>query len=236
MAEPPHGSAARYDHGTSTEPPCREECCRKAKLEARRRHSKAVAYGRPTMTDAAPAAAHAQTLLAAGMTIVQIAEASGVAAGAVRRLLGRDADRVASKKVRVTTAQKLLATRPTTERWAGGDSVPAHGTRRRIQALVAAGRPLSAITAELGTSYSQIHEIVHGTRERVRVRTYRAVHDLTERWWNEPPPQATEAERDLLKGAQRLAAKHGWVPIACWDNPDDATEVPKGAPKLRKRP
>lgn len=234
MIDHPHGTSARYAHGTSTEPPCRERCCLDAHNADQRNRARLRAYGRSSMTDAGPVRAHVETLFASGVGAARIAKLAGVSARSVRVLLGQEATLPPSRQVRVTTAEKLLVVRPTLDDLAARSPVPVHGTRRRLQALVVSGRPLTFLAAESGVAYSVVHDIVHGRRSTVRAHTARAVRDLTERWWDQPPPQRTQVERDQVKSAQRLAAKHQWVPLACFDDVEDPDEQPKGAPKQKQ--
>lgn len=230
MIDHEHGTAARYDHGTSTEPPCREDCCRDAKNASRRKRSRLIAYGRSTMTDAGPAREHVAALHAAGLGLARIARLAGVSARSVRVLVGTEKGLTPSRTVRVTTAEKLLAVSPTLDDLAPSSPVNPAGSRRRLQALVVAGHPLTVLADELGTSYSVVHDIVHGKRTIVRAATAREVRDLADRLWLQPPPRVTHGDRCRLRAAHALAQRFGWLPLAAWD--EDEINDPAAKPRV----
>lgn len=219
----PHGSAARYDHGSGDEPPCRQDCCRRAKNIAVNRR---LLY--PTMTPAGPVVAHIQSLRAAGMSYRQIAECAGVTHVTISR---------AHVRTRMTahTARKVLAVRPGDQRYGSnntGSYIPALGTQRRIHGCVAVGWTVVQIAAEAGVDRWAVQCISSG-QPTVRGSMAKRIQMATWRLIDQRPPQRTWTERRAVANALALAARRGWVPLACWDDLDDPHEIPKGIPKAR---
>lgn len=214
----PHGTPARYDHGTPDgQPPCREACCREAKAAARRLRDRLRAYGRSPMTSAEPARRHIAALRAAGMGHKQITRRARVSKDLCSRV------ERGQKTIHVDIAQRLLAVT------VDGPLVPreascytsAVGTSRRIQALVAAGWTLSAVAAEAGLSRGPVEALAREERATVKVGTAAAIKAATGRMWERQPPARTRAERRNRAYSLRVAAERNWAPFAAWDNDID---------------
>lgn len=223
----PHGTSRRYDHGTRTTPPCRCTPCRKAKNVRRERQKLQRASGRRATIDAGPAREHVEKLHRQyGLGAKRIALLAGLSPAPVESLLGISG-RPMSRGIRPATAAKLLAVVPTLDDLAGHTLVNSCGSRRRVQALVAAGRPLVDIVEETGLTPLTIKGVAHGERPTVRAATARAIRDTTTRLAMQLPPQRTTAQRRRAAAARRLAARHGWLPLGVWADIDDPAAVPE---------
>lgn len=231
--EPGHGTPKRYDHGTRTTPPCRCTPCRRAKYEKRRLHYRRAACGQRPTVDAGPVREHVEKLHRDyGLGLHRIAVLAGVSDTPVRALMGLTAKRPA-RRIRRETAAKLLAVTATLDDLPEHTPVDACGSRRRLQALVATGRMPIDIAAETGLVRATVIGIAHGYWPTVRAETARTIRDATRRLWELPPSQRTPRQRSRTALARKLAARHGWVPYAAWDDIDDPAATPQGVPKTR---
>jgi len=103
----------------------------------------------------------------------------------------------------------------------------AAGTRRRLQALMYGGWSLGLLSARLGQS-RQVLRVKLRDRGRVTAATVRAVRELCDELWNQPPPGETKFERRAATMARRYARERGWVPLLAWD--EDAIDDPDAVP------
>lgn len=214
-----HGTYACY-----TLDGCRCEPCATARGEYDRRRTRQTAYGRwSPYVDAAPAAQHVAWLTYHDLGLKTIAARSGVPHGTLWKLVYGVPGRGPSKRIRQSTAERLLALRPTPDALAGGVTVDATGTRRRLQALVAIGWPQSRLGQRLGVDPSNMNALL--TRSRVTAATARAVAALYDELWDTPAPQSPGATR-----ARRHAAARGWPPPLAWD--DDTIDDPEAVPDV----
>lgn len=144
----------RYPHGTHAcyvLDGCRCDRCREACRTYERHRGRAQRSGQPVTVDAGPVRAHVRSLMADGrgdnlgaVGLKQIAKVSGVAHGALWKLIYGAPDRAGpSKRVRRDTAERVLAV--TRADMADGATVPAEGTWRRVDQMVAAGWAKAAI-------------------------------------------------------------------------------------------
>jgi hypothetical protein len=131
-----------------------------------------------------------------------------------------------AKRVRVETATRILAVKPTLNAYGYRARVEPAGTVRRIQALVAVGYPQSVLAAYLGRPEERLRGSVRSGI--VTASLARAVRELYDRLWDQPPPQRTRAERTAMSYARNYAAARGWVPPLAWD--DDTIDDPSAGP------
>ena len=118
---------------------------------------------------------------------------------------------------------KALRGEPTTG-W-----IPATGTQRRLQALVALGWSFPRIGSHCGLEPSFLKHVAKHqglvaplTADRVA----RVYDELSMRL----PPQNTGGERQGATRARNVAAKHGWLPPLAWD--DDTIDDPTAQPAV----
>lgn len=193
-------------------------CMEAARLYERHR-SKLRILGRPAYIDPAATRRHVQALLAAGMTVNEVEQHSGVHRTGIRVMLGTYPGRPASKGIRPATAAKLLAVRPSigTPTPTLSGTVDGTGTRRRLQASLANGWPATTLAVELGTG----PRLQIARAARVRAATAAAVRDLYDRIGDKPGPSPKTAT--YWRG-------RGYLPPAWWDDDtiDDPTAEPDG--------
>ena len=98
----------------------------------------------------------------------------------------------------------------------GPGTADATGTRRRLQALMAAGWSRTILVARLGMTERHVRLILHGS-ERVLAMTATRVAGLYDELWDQPPPAGTQRERQAATLARNYAREHGWVMPLAWD-------------------
>lgn len=212
MTERPHGYARYSLDG------CRCYTCAWARAQYNDRREKLIRLGQwQPFVDPAGARAHAELLRAAGFGTRQIAALSGVNRQAVMEILSGE-----SGRIRPVTHAAIVAVSAAAE-LAGGTAVPSVGTRRRAEALAAAGWSLPEQARALGWCLSNYHALLK--RPSVVAHTARLVRNLYDRWSALPPPRGSAADR-----ARRRALAKAWFPPMAWD--EDAIDDPSALPCL----
>jgi hypothetical protein len=175
-----------------------------------------------------------RTLAAAGIGWKHAARLAAVSTGAVSKILyGGPGGRPPSQRIRPHTAAAILAVKPSAGQLAPGALTDITGARRRLQALVAAGWSQARLARELGMTGANFGAMMR--RDQITAGTARAVSDLYDRLWNQPPPEHDQRARIAASRARRHAAQRGWAPPLAWD--DDLIDDPAAAPaKGWKRP
>jgi len=225
-----HGTRARYVHGPGpgTGPGCRcDECTAANRADARRRE-RAMLYGRwQPFVDAGPAREHLQALARHGIGRRRAAELADVSVSALSRLLyGGPGSRPPTRRIRSQTAAAILAIRLSADLVAPGVLVGGAGTRRRVQALVAAGWSQAQLAGQLVTLPGRVGALLR--EERVTAGKAAAVRGLYERLWNQPPPEGNHRARIAASRARNYAAARRWAPPMAWD--DEELDKPDGRP------
>ena len=100
--------------------------------------------------------------------------------------------------------------------------VPAHGARRRLQALAALGWSTRVIAEKIGSHYRPLLKISSGERESVRLDNHQRIARVF-RELSAVVPSGHSA--NITRG---WAAKNGYAPPLAWDDIDDPRERPKG--------
>jgi hypothetical protein len=239
-----HHPRARHEHGTRAayvRDTCRCHACTATNTAESHRAHRARSFGRwQPYIDAGPVHAHLHALRRAGIGVDQIAKLAGLSGSHVRGLIYTRRDGTPPhQRVRPDTARKILALHVDDTNRAGNATVDATGTRRRLQALVAAGYTQARLAAALGRTPASLRRTMRASH--VTAHTARAVRDLDERLWNSQPPSATKAQRLASDAARAHAAQRGWRPRLAWDdiendaepnpdqpdssNPDDLDEI-----------
>jgi hypothetical protein len=223
-----HGTRARYvlGPGPGRGPGCRCDACTAANRAAEIKRSRAILYGRwQPYVDAGPVREHLRALAAAGIGHRRVVELAGVSSGSLSKILyGGPGDRPPSRRVRPQTAEAILAVRPGPEQLAPSALVDITGTRRRAQALVATGWSQARLARELGLTAANFCAMLR--RDQVTAGTARAVSDLYDRLWNQPPPEHDQRTRGAASRARRHAEREGWAPPLAWD--DDQIDLEGG--------
>jgi hypothetical protein len=218
---------ARHVHGTRAayvKDRCRCTDCTAANTAAGRAVHRAQTYGRwAPFVDAAPVRKHIRELRAAGIGVEQIAVLAGIFTSHVRELghHGRDGN-PGIRRVRPETAQRVLRIRIDQANRAPRSHVSATGTRRRLQALIAAGWPHDELAARLGRSSAGLRRSM--LSDSVTAQTAQDVSDLYEQLWNLRPPQSTDDQRAAANAARAFAAERGWLPPLAWDDIDSDSD------------
>jgi hypothetical protein len=241
MPRPPrtHGTAVMYKRGPSVLPdpdhvprpdgrpgcycaPCRTAASRRSRQDAYLRET-----GRSRYVAAGLAREHVQQLLDSGMSRYQIAGLTGglVDRTQIRALMVGQNGKGPSRRIRRVTEAALLAVPvvPASAALPDRGTVPAVGTVRRIQALLAAGYRLSLLAGRLGIDSTNLWTLLE--RERVLAVTARKV-------------RALYAELEQHTGDPVVAARYqamgflhpGWWDPHTLDDPayQPAADVPGG--------
>lgn len=164
---------------------------------------------------------HIQELRAEGMTWRRISILSGVS----RRTL-QDIRNRCSHYVWSTTAAKIMAVAPPRDALHAApdlERIPALGTTRRLQALVAIGYTNAELSELIPYHYHHISNVILGRQAYVNAATARRVAELFTELQLMPRGDDYAAAR-----ARDRAAKRGWAPPMAWD--DDTLDDPDGRP------
>jgi hypothetical protein len=107
-------------------------------------------------------------------------------------------------------------------------SVPATGTLRRFQALMALGWRGPEIAKVAGVSINTLRSVGYHGSDRVLADTARRVRDAYDQL-SMTVPEGPYANRTRL-----MAERRGWFPPLAWDDIDDPDAIPDlGAPDIR---
>lgn len=212
---------------------CRCRACTAANTTRSHEIARAKAMGRwRPYIDISPVRAHLADLRAAHVGYRQIARTAGTSTGHIREIAAtstRSGGRPPSARIRATLAARILAIRPGSLSPSPNATVPALGTRRRIQALVAIGWPLAELAARLRRDISSLESILGATL--VAVRTARAVEQLYDTIWDQHPAATTPEQCNAVTSARQRAAEADWAPPLAWDDIDtDQRPAPDGCP------
>ncbi|MEH0552529.1 hypothetical protein [Streptomyces sp. B21-101] len=204
------------------------QALREAATRQARRRRRLQAYGQwQPFVDAAPARQHVQAIRATGMSLAGIVRHTGVNSGTIDHLLYGKAPYPPAAKIRTENAKALLVYWPTLDDYDDGAVIDATGTRRRIQALAAAGWPSNAV-------HQHVNHITHKaverlrTNERVTARTARAVRDFYRHAAGQTP-EAHGVTPWVATRTRTYAAKNGYANAMAWD--DDTIDDPNAQPE-----
>lgn len=186
-----------------------------------------IAYGRweTLYVDAEPARNHVRNLQSAGLGLRRIAELGAISRSQLVALLKGRPDRGTgpSKRIHRGTAQCILAIPVPSlphQSVAARARVPAVGTTRRLQALVAFGYTQSYLCERIGVAQTNGTCLFDGTGTKVTAHRARQVESLF-------------AELQLHPGASSRARARGqrlgWALPMQWD--EDTIDNPDAAPE-----
>ena len=203
-------------------PECRARC-----NEYTRRRYRRVAYGTwQPFVDAAPVRAHIDYLRAAGAGTVPIARAAGVSTATIARILYGQQGQRPNATVRTQSAEAILAVTLDDCHIPDGARIDATGTRRRIQALVAAGWSFTALEPEIGIHNRHLGAVARA--DYVTAAIARKVRIAYKRLVQTTPEQAgVPSQAQAL--ARRVARRECWHGPLAWDSIDDPTAQPEAA-------
>lgn len=212
---------------------CRCAPCSKHRTATEARRRKDKAYGRydTGLVDVAPVRAHVLALMEYGIGYKRIAQLAGFRSSTPVRTIAwgrQDAGPrygELQKRVKRETAERILAIQPTIDNLGGGAKVPALGTHRRIQALVARGWSLTKISHRLDMQVGNFWRMMQ--RDQVVASTHRRMVEIYEDLWDQEPPHDEWHSKAAYTRSMNYARKHGWLPPLAWDDIDDPTEHPE---------
>jgi hypothetical protein len=213
-ALPDHGTLYRRKAYT-----CRCEPCLTAEREWARTRSRLIAYGRwQPLIDATPTRNHIRALMGAGVGLATIRKLAGIGGGTLTKIVYgvRGEGKPPTRRVRPATAAAILAIQPTLDNLAAGARIDATGTRRRIQALVAAGWPQYAMAAATGIDH-QWFSLILNTQRAVEVGRARHVRDVYERL-RHLPPESYGASSYWVGRARDQARANSWPDPTWWED------------------
>lgn len=223
MSAREHGTYVKYKLDY-----CRCYQCGYAASAYNDNRNRAIAYGTwQPYVDAAPVREHVRALMEFGIGWRRIAELADVPSGVMTKLLYgcQQRNMGPSKQVRPKTATALLGVEPTMANLSPVVSVDATGTRRRVQALVAAGWPMTRIAARLDMRPGNFTATLK--RPQVIVRTVRLTQAVYDELWNQDP-RGHGVDNQAYSRAVNHAAARGWAPVGAWD--DDTIDDPAAQP------
>lgn len=234
--QPCNHKQARHEHGTYVAyklDNCRCLPCSAAHSDYAATLARDHAYGRARLVDAEPIRQHIRDLSGAGVGLKRITALTGINGGVLSKLMyGTALDdgsrRPPSRRITRANASKILAVKP--EHVAPGALVPAVGTARRVQALMACGWSLPVIAARAGVDRQALDAVLRGHREMVQARTAKLIGSVFEVLWDVEPPADTRGERVARTRAIRRATAAGWVPPMAWD--DGTIDDPDASPSV----
>jgi hypothetical protein len=218
----PHGNAKYHLEK------CRCLTCRKAVRDYENNRYRAMAYGRwQPFVDAEPVRSHVRALGEFGIGWMRVARLAGVSTGAVCKLLygDRRRDLPPTRRVRPETARKILAVKPTLDNLSDRTPIDGTGTRRRLQALVAAGWTQAELSRRMGMNRANFSRIFVGNL--IEVGTAKAVSALYDQLWHVDPVTAGVPEHRAA-AARLIAVSNRWAPVGAWD--DDHIDDPDAWP------
>ncbi|WP_231851637.1 hypothetical protein [Modestobacter italicus] len=135
----------------------------------------------------------------------------------------------AHRRIRPSTAIRILNVSIDDANRAPRSRVDATGTRRRLQALIAIGWSPDLLAAEIARRPGSLRRSL--TSPSVTARTAQDVATLYERLSNTPPPRDTGVQRAAADAARAHAVAHGWLPPLAWDDIDTDVPPPPAATK-----
>lgn len=220
---PDHGTLSRRKyHGCNCEP-----CLEYERAYKRNRHRQ-IGYGTwQPFVDAEPVRAHLRALGKQGLGWQRAAELSGLSMATVEKLLYGRQGRQPTRRVRPETADAILAVRFSFDALAPGAQIPALGTVRRLQALVAAGWPNRHLGEQLGINPRYVTDLLKN--KLVTAHTARLVREGYGRLHNADPLEHGVTQLGVNR-ARSLATRKSWPGPGYWD--DDAFDDPDFVPAV----
>lgn len=220
-----HGDPRRYRRG------CRCDAC-KAGQNTRNLHLRYLRQtGRGMQRPADKAADHVLQLRARGLNDHTIMRKAEVCPDVLYRIMRREGT------IHVTVERRILSIpvpAQTTGPTASRAYIPALGTHRRLQALVAAGWHVAELARRLGKDRENLGPIV---KQSGGGKVAMFLADQVRHLYDELQDQRPEDHGVLpayAERARRMAAARGWLPPAYWD--DDEFDNPNFIPATASTP
>ncbi|SDL28818.1 helix-turn-helix domain-containing protein [Streptomyces indicus] len=209
----------------------RPECRERGRAYDRRRY-RLVGYGiwQP-LIDAEPARKHVLQLQQLGHSLPAIQRAAHVSAATLARIL-YDGVNKRAERIRPEVSERILAIPLTPAPTKAHTVIDGLATRRRLQALVSMGWPLTALGPQLGFHPRRLTDLIRA--DRVLASTARRIAQGYRVVQTRDPRDHGVPERSITM-ARNLAAREGWHGPLAWDDIDDPNAKPDTA-RGRKRP
>lgn len=217
------------------------------KRRGHRNRRKLRELGRPSLVDAAPTMAYVRRLHDdGGMTFREIAEAATALDGTGHMAQSTPSDLYRGhrsngkvlEKIPRRTQDRIMAVQPPV--YPAVDSqalVPAVGSRRRLQALVAAGWGFRTLSDMLGHGdHNWVWRLATGyscpssrhKHERITSSAREVVEVLYEKLAGQDPAE-NGITAQAIGRAKKAAERRSWAPVTCWD--DDTIDKPDTFPE-----
>lgn len=220
---PPHGTVSRRKHHGC---PC-WDCCEAVRVYNRERYAAKQAGTWQPFVDAEPIRRHLLNLQAAGIPALRVTELTGLSERAVIGFLRSPAPRTPRKRgAHPETARKILAI-PVDVTLA--TTVDATGTKRRLQALAAAGWPQQYLSRRTGINQKHLSAIIH-RQSRVLASTAAKVANAHDELVD-LKPERNGVPRASAKTVRAMAAASCWAPAKYWALFPDAIDDPHFIPE-----
>lgn len=218
----PHGYARYRLDG------CRCNICGWARAQYDDNRTRAIHAGTwQPWVDAEPVRIHVRHLQSCNMGLRTISARASVDRKRLQALLyGRPARGTGpQEKVRPALAAAVLAVEPTWENLAAHTLISPVGTRRRSQALGAAGWPQHHLAVHLNMRPDNFDQML--ARPHVLVSRALAVRTMYDTLWQADPVEHGATPTEVAQ-ARSDAVAHGWAPAGAWD--DDEIDDPEALP------
>jgi len=204
-----------------------EQAIREAKNRWARRRRRLIGYGQwQPFVDAQPSREHVLAIKATGMGLAGIAKHTGVKRGSLEHLLYGKDNYPPAANIRTESAQAILAYWPTLDDYEDHNSIDGTGTRRRMQALGAAGWPSRAVHRHVGIAHAQTIERLFSC-DKVTARLARTIRGFYNEYASKKP-EDHGVEEWIANRTRAHATKRNWAPAIAWD--DDTIEDPAAHP------
>lgn len=209
-------TACYFQHRCGCEPCLKAQNAR----ESLRRRQKAYGTYTRGYVDAQPVREHLNYLRANGMGARTIEAIAGIPRITIAGIIWGRPGQQPAKKVRPTTAAKLLDVQLKLELLADHAVIDARGTRRRLQALARCGWTAPALTTRSETPITATALARLFTADRVTARNARLVVALYDALWDHQPPLDTPTQRAMSKRTADRARRRRWAVPLAWDDID----------------
>lgn len=217
---------ADHQHGTRAAyvlDKCRCRACRDATAASARAKARAEAYGTwQPYVDAQPVRDHIAALRAQGLGVKRIAHLAGLGHGTISAVVyGKYVDgqrRTPSLRVRPNTAQRILAVTADLDTLGTKVAVDSTGTRRRIEAMLAAGWSVNAFARAAEVDDQALRSAL--LHQPIAAANARAVRNAYEQLWATKPAEGTWHQKAAATRARNTAKARGYVPALMWDDED----------------
>lgn len=201
-----HGDPRRYWRG------CRCRTCRTSATARVRQCAYLRDTGRPHLRAPERAAQHLERLRHAGMSDLDICATAGIDGSHLRRIIRRQQRILADTEQRILAVPIPAAGTPA----ASHVLVPAHGTVRRLRALIADGWPTTHLGHRLNWKAPYVRCLLQGQRN-VQLRTAAVVRDLHDELAGRRPEDHGIDQQSAAR-ARNFAARKNWSNSVFWED------------------